>query len=34
MESDNNDPKGCHNGHDHEHCLDMLLLYLKTTCCN
>ncbi len=23
MESDNNDPKGCHDGHDHEHCLEM-----------
>ena len=23
MESDNNDPQGCHDGHDHEHCLEM-----------
>jgi anti-sigma factor RsiW len=23
MESDNSDPKGCHDGHDHEHCLGM-----------
>jgi anti-sigma factor (TIGR02949 family) len=23
MESDQNDPRGCHDGHDHEHCLEM-----------